>query len=101
MKSNEQSKDQEYLRKVRSLPCYSCGGLDECAMVRHAHHHTHGRALSKKSSDYDTMPLCPCCHANFHSHIDRFTGWDKARRRAFQDAGVKATRDLLLDEEVF
>jgi len=45
-----------YLRFVRSLPCFSCGGTGGQA------HHEGPRGLGRKTSDFRTVPICWRCH---------------------------------------
>ena len=47
-----------YMGKVKGLPCVICGA----APPSEAHHCFHGRYGARKSSDYDTIPLCPEHH---------------------------------------
>lgn len=60
-----------YLRHVRSKPCLICGQMAE------AHHLTHAqpRAMSLKTGDQFTVPLCSAHHVNLHESPMRESIW--------------------------
>lgn len=82
--------DAERLTWLRSCPCAKC----KRAAPSEAHHHTGRRALSRRASDEDAMPLCLQCHRDFHGATGAFKGWTKRQRRAWQDATVELYRAL-------
>lgn len=48
----------EYMGKVKQLPCCVCGA----PAPSDAHHCYHGRYGSRRSSDFDVIPLCKAHH---------------------------------------
>lgn len=48
----------EYMLRVKGLPCVVCGA----APPSDAHHVIHDRFGSRKSSDWDVIPLCKAHH---------------------------------------
>lgn len=48
----------EHMLKVKALPCCVCGAPPPSD----AHHVIHDRFGSRKSSDFDTIPLCEAHH---------------------------------------
>jgi hypothetical protein len=81
------ARDPAYLKRVRNLPCCSCG-----RQAFHAHHSTAGRGIGQKASDHESMPLCHPCHHDFHAGSGRFANWDRMKRREWQDAHAEQTR---------
>jgi hypothetical protein len=89
--------DQEYMAKVRELPCI-VGEMLPHSFVheREMHaHHMGARGLGQKCSDYETVPMCALCHANWHNCADEFAGWSKEKRREFAQATIEATQGKL------
>lgn len=58
--SDEGKAALEYMRKVKQLPCCVCGAYGPSD----AHHVIHDRFGSRKSSDFDVIPLCKEHHQN-------------------------------------
>ncbi len=56
----------EYREWVRTFPCAACG---RCYGIEAAH--TGPRALSRKSSDRQCIPLCDVCHRTGRSSIHK------------------------------
>lgn len=56
--STEGQRAREYIAAVKTLPCCICGK----AGPSDAHHTICGRYGSRKTSDFDTVPLCKICH---------------------------------------
>ena len=52
---------REWMGLVAQLPCLCCG-----ATPVQLHHAIHGRFSQGKSSDFDTLPLCPAHHRMLH-----------------------------------
>lgn len=52
-----------YLHWVRSLPCCGCQVIGRVE----AHHNIADRFGSSKSSDLNSLPLCPDCHRELHA----------------------------------
>ena len=97
-KPEPDGKDPEHLAWLRTLACAVITFPIEDAGGRHwgsteAHHHTHGRGMSQKVPDRKAFPLCNLCHHDFHAAVNRFRGWTKERRRAWQDRMVLRYRD--------
>ena len=69
------SRDPDYLRFIRSLPCCVCGSRRNIEA-----HHTGPRGLSQKSSDYSAIPLCALVHHRIGKHSYHVLG-----RRAFEE----------------
>ncbi len=59
-KQKKDAKSREHLTKVKSLPCVICNHPPPSD----AHHIICDRFGSKKSSDYETIPLCKNHHQN-------------------------------------
>ena len=58
-RASDEGKDAlEYMGKVKQLPCCICGAPGPCE----AHHPIHDRFGTRKSSDFDVIPLCPIHH---------------------------------------
>ncbi len=86
--------DKPYLAWVRRQFCAWCSIMGPCQ----AHHSTapglidgvtrrvNSRGKGKKSADRFAFPLCHKCHDRFHSASGDFREWDKAKRRAWQEA---------------
>jgi hypothetical protein len=68
----------------RQKPCHCCG-----AIPSHAHHVTYSRGLGQKSYDSMVIPLCWKCHSEFHDARGHFEGWDRERRRAWQESALE------------
>ena len=49
--------DRAHLQAVASLPCAICG-----ASPVEVHHIRNGYGMGQRSSDLETIPLCPSCH---------------------------------------
>jgi hypothetical protein len=83
----------QYKAAVRALPCCACGVVppDGCD----PHHTTVGRGLGKKSSDFETIPMCRGCHDDFHVVRGRFREMKRERRREWQRAQVARTQKAL------
>lgn len=69
------ARDPEYLRYIRSLPCYLCSEdgkkWDGVPLRTEASHHHLGyvagqKAMGIKTDDYLTIPLCLSHHRQFH-----------------------------------
>jgi len=60
-------RDAKYLAFIRRLPCVVCLKTWWIAAC-----HTGPHATSQKSSDLDTIPLCPKCHDEFDKCQWRF-----------------------------
>jgi len=88
-------RDESYLDLVRALPCFQCGRAPS-----DAHHHT-GAGMALRASDHETMPLCHEHHMAFHDAAPPFRTMSREQRRLFQDAGVFATQERLLSDDVF
>ena len=103
-KAGKPVKDADYLDLVRAMPCCACG--------RHAPSEAHhcrdmpdyderglydslpGAAL--KSSDRDTIPLCPTCHWTFHNRrleFHRLYGKDYHKINSIRRASGMITPD--------
>lgn len=106
------SDDPTYIRWLHAQPCAECGS----AQFVEAHHHTSGdvfapdaprpprttgarRGKSQKASDYFAFALCAKHHRQFHDAAGQFKGWDRARRRAWQDDQVISHRARYLAEQ--
>jgi hypothetical protein len=77
--------DPQYLKHLRGLRCCMFDG--QCTGVGvEAHHSTRNRGMSQRGSDTEAFPLCLRHHRQFHDGAGDFKGWDRAQRRAFQDA---------------
>lgn len=53
--------EQEHLARVRALTCIVCRRLGLGKTPASAHH-INCKAMGKKASDYETIPLCPIHH---------------------------------------
>ena len=63
LKFKTKTKDLKYLDYIRSLPCIICQEHHEPQnSVTTAHHTIHDRFSTKKTSDYDAIPLCEGHH---------------------------------------
>lgn len=62
-KSKTRTKDDKHLDKIRQMPCCVCKkfGLVQRSPTT-AHHCIHDRYGSRKTSDYDAVPLCDGHH---------------------------------------
>lgn len=49
--------EKEHMDAIASLPCACCG-----ATGVHVHHLREGMGMSKRASNWLTIPLCPDCH---------------------------------------
>jgi len=81
--------DEAYLAWIRTLPCCVCP-LDDRTQ---AHHLKHGRGDRKggmgiRVHDRLTIPKCPRHHRQFHAGTGFFKGWDKERKRMWQEAWI-------------
>ena len=84
---------------VRSLPCCLAGAKGHQCKGRTDAHHPRGPStgLGRKGSDADAFPMCHHLHVfEWHGAAKNgyFSGWDKARRRAWQREQVQRYRDL-------
>lgn len=84
------ARDRNYLARVRRLSCCVCSRGAQCA-----HHSTVGRGMGQKASDYDSIPMCTEHHFDFHEGKGHFAGWDRNRRREWQQEQVAATQTIL------
>jgi hypothetical protein len=84
-------KDQEHLANVRRMQCIA-HTLGPCLGSTQAHHHTAHRGKGQKADDSQAIPLCLGHHHDFHAATGPFKGWDKQRRRDWQDIAVQATQ---------
>ena len=99
-KPPKRTDDPGYLAKVRLLPCMAAGlpsphpgGFGEnCYGRRHAHHATYDRGYGQKNPDAFAFCLCETHHTCFHAGCCVFDGWDKAKRREWQEECVAATK---------
>lgn len=81
--------DEAYLQWVRTLPCCVCP-LDDRTQ---AHHLKHGRGerrggMGIRVHDRLTVPMCSRHHRQFHAGTGFFQGWDKERKRVWQEAWI-------------
>jgi hypothetical protein len=81
--------DEEYLAWIRTLPCCVCP-LDDRTQ---AHHMKHGRGerrggMGIRVHDKLTIPQCPRHHRQFHAGTGFFKGWDKERKRIWQEEWI-------------
>lgn len=65
--SAEGQEAMAYMAAVKQLPCCICGAHGPSD----AHHVIHGRYGSRKSSDFDVIPLCRSCHLDGPHAIHR------------------------------
>lgn len=65
--STEGQRAREYIAAVKMLPCCICGK----AGPSDAHHTICGRYGSRKTSDFDAIPLCKECHQTGPNAIHR------------------------------
>ncbi len=81
---------REYMARVKALPCVVCGA----APPSDAHHVFHDRHGGRKTSDFDTIPLCKPHHQDGKDAIHNGkAGW---RDRHGPDHGfIEATRKAL------
>jgi hypothetical protein len=84
---------KEYKAAVRALPCCACGVIppDGCD----PHHITYVHGIGKKSSDFETIPMCRGCHDDFHVMRGRFRTMPRDRRRVWQRDHVVRTQRAL------
>lgn len=77
------SADHKYRGWLRYQPC----AAPECGRYpgNQAHHHTGHRGMGQKSPDRYMFPLCLQHHTDFHAGSGPFRGWNRERRRAWQD----------------
>lgn len=76
--------DPEHVKRVRAMPCAACGATPAgCA------HHKMGAGMGRRAHDHMAIPLCHGCHMNLHALRGRFKGWDRERRRAWEDGAVR------------
>jgi len=88
--SADPGEDKPYLAWVRRQPCAHCGHI----APSEAHHSTAApsrrgaskRGKGEKSDDRHAFPLYFKCHRAFHDATGDFRDWDKAKRRAWQEA---------------
>jgi hypothetical protein len=79
--------DPGYLAWLRASPC-ALAGRHPCAGPVQAHHSTHGRGMSQRTSDRSAFPLCAFHHRTFHDLCGYFNGWVKTQRQQWQDDAV-------------
>lgn len=92
--------DPVYLAWVRRWPC--CVGGMLCGPAR-AHHAIEmgGRrikGMALKAPDAEALPLCEMHHTQFHLGQGFCKGWDKLRRRAFQQDEIDRLRAIWRDQ---
>jgi hypothetical protein len=49
--------ERAYMDRIANLPCACCGSHGV-----HVHHLRDGQGMSKRASNWLTIPLCPDCH---------------------------------------
>ena len=81
---------------IRAQPC--CAPGNRRAFPRFgrvcAHHSTYDRALSRKTSNDQTMPLCCRHHGDFHGLTGAFKGWVRDQLRAWQSEQAARYQEL-------
>lgn len=84
---------RNHMGLVAQLPCVCCG----ISPVQ-VHHCIHGRHAQRKSSDFDTIPLCPRHHDMLHNQPDAWRlayGTDEAFLPMVREA-VDRLRDSII-----
>jgi DNA recombination protein Rad52 len=78
-------RDKEHLQHVASQSCLVCG-----REPAQAHHFTHAqpKALSRKSGDQWTVPLCAIHHWQLHDHGNEVKWWEGKKIDALEIATV-------------
>ncbi len=90
--SDEGKAARRYMWLVKQLPCAVCGA----AGPSDAHHVIHDRYGSRKSSDFDVVPLCKLHHQNGPDAIHN--GKQSWREKYGPDHGlIEQTRKLVRD----
>lgn len=86
-------RSEKHRRLIASLPCIACGleGFTQAA------HRNEGKGLAIKACDSQMMPLCYRCH----SDIDQGGKMDRETRRTIELAYVKATRQTLINRNLW
>jgi hypothetical protein len=83
----------DYMLWVKTLPCAARGlkGAGRCSAVVEADH-AGWRALGRKCSDDETIPLCSEHHLQRTEHSGVFRGWSRERMREWLDVQIQATQ---------
>lgn len=90
-----------HLRKVRAMPCAAIGLPGHgCKGRIVAHHATYARRGSKRAYDAFAIPLASVCHTQLHALSGPFRGWDKDRRRQWEEDRVAETLRKVPIEEL-
>lgn len=83
--------EREWLERVAALGCVICGGQAEI------HHLLKGKAMGKKASHFDVIPLCPFHHRHGGHGIAIHSGvrtWEA--RHGTEREHLERVRALLL-----
>lgn len=106
---SERVHDLAHMLGVKQLPC-RLSGLEPCRGAPRTHangemlwhppwaieaDHQGPHPLHQKSSDRETVPMCPGHHDDRTNGRGYFKGWDKVRMREWCDEQIAATRGLL------
>lgn len=81
------SEDRRHRQEVAALPCVVCGRWP----AGEAHHAGRRPGIAMKASDHTTIPLCHRHHVEWHAAGGFCKGWDRARRRDWQDERIAET----------
>jgi len=88
-------RDERYLEWIRSRPCivptrFPAGWPTACDGVTEAHH-CGPRAMGRKASDRDTVPVCTRHHFEYHACAGTFR-MNKETRRVWARLAIEATQ---------
>ncbi len=85
-------RDFARLEWLRTQPCQASllPGAGPCYGPVEAHHNTHGRGMGQKVPDSATFSLCHQHHMAFHDAKGVFRHWNRATRREWQEASIRA-----------
>jgi hypothetical protein len=81
--------DFDRLEWLHTLPCAAPGAPAGCLGPMTVHHDTHQRGLGQKAPHDRGIPMC-WRHGvhDFHGGLGPFAGWNREKRRAWQEKQV-------------
>lgn len=85
-------RSRQYLAWLRSLPCSYCRSTKQVE----AHHWAPTKAMARKPSDLDALPLCEDCHRRFHDTGALAPMDPRTTREAFLRAQVRCLQAWIL-----